>query len=225
MAEEGNQTNMMPRLWVFAAQGEDLKNVAMFGKMSPYLEIEQAEIVERTATSRSGHKSPVWSQLIFLDLCSSSSPVKFSVKTGGNKLIGGFFLPPKYFRDGSRSSYTTIALKDSKNKFAGRIKIAWQLQYPHSVIGPPTASSRRAFDAFSKIPPRSRLMTLVSRGSFLDFAISLRSASVFAIDQPVSTWQATGSFSPEHSRSYRSGSNSAPAKSRTVKPPREWPAA
>ena len=161
MAEEGNQTNMMPRLWVFAAQGEDLKNVAMFGKMSPYLEIEQAEIVERTATSRSGHKSPVWSQLIFLDLCSSSSPVKFSVKTGGNKLIGGFFLPPKYFRDGSRSSYTTIALKDSKNKFAGRIKIAWQLQYPHSVIGPPTASSRRAFDAFSKIPPRSRLIVNV----------------------------------------------------------------
>lgn len=161
MAEEGNQTNMMPRLWVFAAQGEDLKNVAMFGKMSPYLEIEQAEIVERTATSPSGHKSPIWSQLIFLDLVSSSSPVKFSVKTGGNKLIGGFFLPPKYFRDGSRSSYTTIALKDSKNKFAGRIKIAWQLQYPHSVVGPSTASSRRAFDAFSKIPPRSRLIVNV----------------------------------------------------------------
>ena len=92
---------MMPRLWVFAAQGEDLKNVAMFGKMSPYLEIEQAD--RGTYRGRSGHKDPIWSQLIFLDLVSSSSPVKFSVKTGGNKLIGGFFLPPKYFRDGSRS--------------------------------------------------------------------------------------------------------------------------
>ena len=50
MAEEGNQTNMMPRLGCLQLR-EDLKNVAMFGKMSPYLEIEQAEIVERTAAA------------------------------------------------------------------------------------------------------------------------------------------------------------------------------
>jgi len=146
---------------MYVAQAEDLKNVALFGKMSPWVEIESAGITERTAAAKAQHTSPVWSQLIFLDLCASSSPVKVSVMTGGSKLIGGFFLPPKYFRDGSRSSYTTIGLKDSKGKFAGRIKLAWQLQYPHSVIGPSTTSSRRLFEAFSKIPPRSRLIVNV----------------------------------------------------------------
>jgi len=161
MTTEGVRTNVLPRLWVYVVSGENLRNVSRFGKMSPHVEISQSSLVSKTKVSKKGHTAPSWMQLIFVDILSTNSNVQIRVMNGSS-IIGAISLAPKHYKDGLKSKFHTITVKDpKKGRDAGLLKLSWQLQYPHSVIVAPTDASRNVFLPFCKYKPKSRMFMTV----------------------------------------------------------------